>query len=327
MKLELQSAANFLVHLIRLGRRNPAVNEQQLEKFRAAVVEVLRRRYRDHWFPEKPFKGSGYRCIRINGKMDPVIAQAAETCGLAANLIHSTFPSELTMWIDPLEVSYRIGENGSICVLYEHKANKKDTTTPEQPEAWRPTTSNSTSSTATVVVSNASGPGSGNNTVDNGSVQQQKRTPSPLSSPTKLKTTQQQHQQTTSSSSFSSPSSPFHNNQLNNHHHNLQQHNQSQQRFNNLNQQQNVNNKNAVNVNDLNQHMRVLGLKPSEASLLPTGSTMSNSGAVTNLASTNSQQEAHQQFCGPQDSLYKIDYLMDPRKSVSIEQLAAYVSS
>jgi protein Tob/BTG len=160
MKLELQSAANFLVHLIRLGRRNPSVNEQQLEKFKAAIVEVLRRRYRDHWFPEKPFKGSGYRCIRINGKMDPVIAQAAETCGLAANLIHSTFPSELTMWIDPLEVSYRIGENGSICVLYEHKANKKEgtTTDPQQPEAWRPTsTSNSTSSTATVVVSNASG--------------------------------------------------------------------------------------------------------------------------------------------------------------------------
>ena len=63
------------------------------------------------------------------------------------------------MWIDPLEVSYRIGENGSICVLYEHKASKKETTTdPSQPEAWRPTsTSNSTSSTATVVVSNASG--------------------------------------------------------------------------------------------------------------------------------------------------------------------------
>lgn len=79
---------------IRLGRRNPAVNEQQLEKFRAAVVEVLRRRYRDHWFPEKPFKGSGYRCIRINGKMDPVIAQAAETCGLAANLIHSVSKGE-----------------------------------------------------------------------------------------------------------------------------------------------------------------------------------------------------------------------------------------
>ena len=119
MKLELQSASNFLVHLIKLGRRN--INENQLEKFRLALVEVLRRRYRDHWFPEMPFKGSGYRCIRINGKMDPVIAQAGESCGLSAALVHSTFPSELTMWIDPLEVSYRIGENGSICVLYEYR--------------------------------------------------------------------------------------------------------------------------------------------------------------------------------------------------------------
>ena len=133
-------------------------------------------------------------------------------------LYFQTFPSELTMWIDPLEVSYRIGENGSICVLYEHKGSKKEESTdPQQPEAWRPTTSNSTSSTANVVVSKASGPGSGNTAVDNG--HQQRRTPSPLSSPIKLKTTQPP-QTTTSSSSFSSPSSPFHNNQLNNHHHN-----------------------------------------------------------------------------------------------------------
>jgi len=99
MKLELHSASNFLVHLIRLGRRN--IGEAQLEKFRNALIEALRRRYRDHWFPEKPFKGSGYRCIRINGKMDPVIAQAGESSGLQPQLLHSIFPSELTMWIDP----------------------------------------------------------------------------------------------------------------------------------------------------------------------------------------------------------------------------------
>jgi len=138
MKLELQSASNFLVHLIKLGRRN--LNENQLEKFRLALVEVLRRRYRDHWFPEKPFKGSGYRCIRINGKMDPVIAQAGESCGLSAALVHSTFPSELTMWIDPLEVSYRIGENGSICVLYEYKEGVN--------EPWKPNVTIGTSGKA-----------------------------------------------------------------------------------------------------------------------------------------------------------------------------------
>jgi len=129
MKLELQSAANFLVHLVRLGRRN--IPEAQLEKFRQCLQEVLRRRYRDHWFPEKPFKGSGYRCIRINGKMDPVIAQAAESCTLSPLLLHQTFPSELTMWIDPLEVSYRIGENGSICVLYEFQDGRVN-------EPWKP---------------------------------------------------------------------------------------------------------------------------------------------------------------------------------------------
>ena len=102
MKLELQSAANFLVHLI---RRKHTGSDVQLEKFRVAIVEVLRRRYRDHWFPDKPCKGSGYRCIRINGRVDPIIAQAAEIVGMPANTIHQTFPSELTMWIDPLEVS------------------------------------------------------------------------------------------------------------------------------------------------------------------------------------------------------------------------------
>merc|ERR1711953_939670 len=96
-------------------------------------------------FPEKPFKGSGYRCIRINGKMDPVIGQAGEPCGLRSAFLHSTFPSELTMWIDPLEVSYRIGGNGSICVLYEYSEgvsewmpasmrNNKNNSKPEPPK-------------------------------------------------------------------------------------------------------------------------------------------------------------------------------------------------
>jgi hypothetical protein len=64
--------------------------------------------------------------------MDPIIGQAGEGCGLSATFLHQTFPSELTMWIDPLEVSYRIGENGSICVLYEYKEGVT--------EPWKPST-------------------------------------------------------------------------------------------------------------------------------------------------------------------------------------------
>ena len=146
MKLELLSASNFLVHLIRLGRRN--VSESQLSKSRDCLIEILRRRYRDHWFPEKPFKGSGYRCIRINGKMDSIIGQAGEGCGLSSTFLHQTFPSELTMWIDPLEVSYRIGENGSICVLYEYNEGVT--------EPWKPSTNlNNKNSSASTTNQNA----------------------------------------------------------------------------------------------------------------------------------------------------------------------------
>lgn len=232
MKLELQSAANFLVHLI---RRKHTGSDVQLEKFRIAIVEVLRRRYRDHWFPDKPCKGSGYRCIRINGRVDPIIAQAAEIVGMPANTIHQTFPSELTMWIDPLEVSYRIGENGSICVLYEYKEN-----VPAAP--WRPATTSTTTSTTSTTA-----PAKSNSSVS--------------SSPVKQLTLQQQssNQQQLPKST---PSSPKHSgNNLNN------------------------------TVNNLNQ------LNSSKAAAC-------------------------------KDSLYKIDFLIDPRKSASIsEHLAAYVSS
>jgi len=141
MKYELLSASNFLVHLIRLAKTN--VGESQLQKFRDTLVEVLRRRYKEHWFPEKPFKGSGYRCIRINGKMDPVIGQAGESVGLSSGFLHSNFPSELTMWIDPHEVSYRIGENGSICVLYEFVAGVNE---PWMPASFRKKTSSNNKS-------------------------------------------------------------------------------------------------------------------------------------------------------------------------------------
>ena len=43
------------------------------------------------------------------------------------------------MWIDPLEVSYRIGENGSICVLYEFKEGPTN-------EPWKPKYYNTNSS-------------------------------------------------------------------------------------------------------------------------------------------------------------------------------------
>ncbi|XP_031412883.1 protein BTG2, partial [Meleagris gallopavo] len=107
-----------------LLRTRGCVSEQQLQVFSGALREALAEHYKHHWFPEKPFKGSGYRCIRINHKMDPIISKAASQIGLSLPQLYQLLPSELTLWVDPYEVSYRIGEDGSICVLYEATAAK-----------------------------------------------------------------------------------------------------------------------------------------------------------------------------------------------------------
>ncbi|XP_028854570.1 protein BTG1 [Denticeps clupeoides] len=116
MKTEVAAAANFITRLL---RSTGILSEGQLHDFSDSLQEAFREHYQQHWFPHTPGKGSGYRCIRINHKMDPLISKAACTIGLSHQQLFSLLPSELTMWVDPYEVSYRIGEDGSICVLYE----------------------------------------------------------------------------------------------------------------------------------------------------------------------------------------------------------------
>ena len=130
MRIEIKSAADFLVDLLRLN--SSGLTDEQLVKFKENVCHILMRHYADHWFPDRPFKGSGYRCIRINGNLDPLIARAGFMMGLASCFLRSLFPSELTMWVDPQEVAYRIGENGSICVLYEELPPPKTPSPPPQ---------------------------------------------------------------------------------------------------------------------------------------------------------------------------------------------------
>ncbi|CAH0383801.1 unnamed protein product [Bemisia tabaci] len=116
MKYEIANASEFLMKMIRAKKHG--LTEEQLLQLRSSIQRVLNLRYRDHWFPESPFKGSGYRCIRINGNLDPAIIQAANEIGISKSYLTALFPRELTMWVDPREVAYRIGESGSIYVYW-----------------------------------------------------------------------------------------------------------------------------------------------------------------------------------------------------------------
>lgn len=109
MKTELACACEFLARMM-LSKNLPV---QFIKPFSKRLEELLEKRYKDHWHPENPRKGSAYRCIRINGKMDPVVSEAAKVTGLSNIALY--LPKEFTMWVDPNEVSYRFGEEGSIC--------------------------------------------------------------------------------------------------------------------------------------------------------------------------------------------------------------------
>ncbi|KAJ4924988.1 hypothetical protein JOQ06_003935 [Pogonophryne albipinna] len=116
MKPEISAAVTFLSRFLRVKGH---VNDRQVQTFNQSLQDILSEQYQHHWFPDRPCKGSGYRCIRINHKMDPLVGQAGQRIGLTIQQLYSLLPSELTLWVDPFEVSYRIGEDGSICVLYE----------------------------------------------------------------------------------------------------------------------------------------------------------------------------------------------------------------
>lgn len=114
MLKEVKSAADFLTSLLKAAH----VKESQTDIFNDSLQAELCRHYKDHWFPDKPCKGSGFRCIRINHKLDPILEQVIHKSAISDSDINTMFPKELTIWVDPLEVSYRIGENGSIGILY-----------------------------------------------------------------------------------------------------------------------------------------------------------------------------------------------------------------
>jgi protein Tob/BTG len=116
MRKEVTSAVEFITNLLKAARRD--MSATQLDTFQHNLCVLLFNHYQNHWFPEKPCKGSGYRCIRINHKMDPLVTKAGRECGIAESDLFHLLPSELTLWVDPDEVSYRIGEDGSIGVIF-----------------------------------------------------------------------------------------------------------------------------------------------------------------------------------------------------------------
>lgn len=122
MHVEVNVALNFVISYLynKLPRR-------RVDLFGAELEAGLKKKFEGHWYPEQPVKGSGFRCVKVNGeKVDPVVTQAATAVGLDLDEMQDYLPKELTVWIDPNEVSYRIGEKGQVKILYSDRNNEEN---------------------------------------------------------------------------------------------------------------------------------------------------------------------------------------------------------
>ncbi|BFZ17304.1 hypothetical protein BsWGS_20343 [Bradybaena similaris] len=117
MHVEISVALNFVISYLynKLPRRRVDLFGEELEM-------GLKEKFIGHWYPENPSKGSGFRCVKGSGdEVDLVIVKAAIKAGLDIVEVKSYLPEDLTIWIDPTEVSYKIGEKGPVKVLYSEK--------------------------------------------------------------------------------------------------------------------------------------------------------------------------------------------------------------
>ncbi|RZC32981.1 Tob1 [Asbolus verrucosus] len=121
MHIEVQVALNFVISYLynKLPRRRVNIFGEELEK-------ALKDKFQGHWYPDKPFKGSAFRCLKTGDPIDKVLERAARESGVPIQDILENLPQELAVWVDPGEVSYRIGEKGAVKVLFSDKSDPQD---------------------------------------------------------------------------------------------------------------------------------------------------------------------------------------------------------
>ncbi|XP_071432404.1 protein BTG4 [Pithys albifrons albifrons] len=107
MKDEIAAAVFFITKLV---KKEDKLSKQKIEKFAASLTIILFEKYKNHWYVGSPSKGQAYRCIRINQYLprDPLLERACVESEVNFNMLG--LPQEMTLWVDPFEVSCRYGE-------------------------------------------------------------------------------------------------------------------------------------------------------------------------------------------------------------------------
>lgn len=117
MKQEIENAVSFWLKYI----PDTALPTDHKERFRQAFTRILTDKFTGHWHPTTTHKGSGYRSISNWRSIDHTLADAAQQTQVSPELLDKCMPRDIVMWCDPYNVTYRVGDYGTVYTVYEDK--------------------------------------------------------------------------------------------------------------------------------------------------------------------------------------------------------------
>lgn len=136
---EIDAATGYIARLLHrpLGHEGAAAVRREL-------AAGMSRKYAGHWHRSAPSTGSAYRCLRSQpGRLDPVLRAALEAAvpdDAAARARAAVTLGSFTLWVDPGDVSMRVGEDGGITAIWEAEPPARpapEPATPPTPRAER----------------------------------------------------------------------------------------------------------------------------------------------------------------------------------------------
>eukprot|EP00455_Lapot_gusevi_P053066 TRINITY_DN81_c0_g2_i5.p1 TRINITY_DN81_c0_g2~~TRINITY_DN81_c0_g2_i5.p1 ORF type:complete len:217 (+),score=24.14 TRINITY_DN81_c0_g2_i5:123-773(+) len=97
---EVEAASDWWCNQL---RRSVQSNEL-VEAFRRSLTDLILRRFQGHWYEDNIQRGSGFRSICFDNKMDPLISRAAESVGIQKIETLLNHTRHLMMFVNPGEV-------------------------------------------------------------------------------------------------------------------------------------------------------------------------------------------------------------------------------
>jgi len=127
MRTEVEAAINFFAEKFFSDSRQERVGDEVITEIKNSLQELFCLHYDNHWYEDKPLKGSAYRCIQIIANkrhIHPVLLKVFSQYNFTVKDLLLTFGKGISIWVDPGDVSCQIG-NGAIFPIYRRMVSEK----------------------------------------------------------------------------------------------------------------------------------------------------------------------------------------------------------